>query len=93
MKAWSSDIREAVEDCAQRPRTLLALLNPYGGSGRARGVWEREAFPLLAQAGAQKGLPHLSRSARQSSLLRLSWRKRVHCSKWACWLVRVHSLA
>jgi hypothetical protein len=54
VKAWSTDVQEAIEDSSQqRPRTLLVLLNPYGGSGRARGVWEREAFPLLAQAGAR----------------------------------------
>ena len=51
-KSWAADVASALADAAHRPRTLLVLLNPWGGSGRAQGVWEREAYPVLSQAGA-----------------------------------------
>ena len=37
VKLWATDIEEAVAELKQRPRMLLALLNPWGrvGGGRA----------------------------------------------------------
>ena len=50
-KQWAADINEAVSDISCRPRTLLVIVNPWGGCGRARRVWTREAYPVLSQAG------------------------------------------
>ena len=55
-KTWAADVASALADAPQRPRTLLVLLNPWGGSGRARGIWEREAYPVLSRAGAALSL-------------------------------------
>lgn len=51
VRKWAADINEAVGVCSGRPRTLLAFLNPYGGSGRAPAVWEGDACPILTKAG------------------------------------------
>jgi hypothetical protein len=51
VRKWAADINEAVGVCNGRPRTLLAFLNPYGGSGRAPAVWEGDASPILTKAG------------------------------------------
>ena len=53
-KQWAADINEAVSDISCRPRTLLVIVNPWGGCRRARRVWAGEAYPVLSQAG---GLP------------------------------------
>ncbi|EIE23262.1 hypothetical protein COCSUDRAFT_66245 [Coccomyxa subellipsoidea C-169] len=51
VRRWAADINEAVGTSSKRPRSLLVLLNPFGGSGRAPTVWERDASPLLSKAG------------------------------------------
>ena len=51
-KGWAADVASALAGAAQRPRALLALLNPWGGSGRAHAAWELQAFPVLSAAGA-----------------------------------------
>ena len=48
-RTWASSISaSAASSHAGRPRSLLVLLNPYGGAkGAARRVWRRVAQPLL----------------------------------------------
>ncbi|KAK9903549.1 hypothetical protein WJX75_008659 [Coccomyxa subellipsoidea] len=53
VRKWAADINEAVGVCNGRPRTLLAFLNPYGGSGRAPAVWDGDASPILTKAGVR----------------------------------------
>ena len=50
-KEWTADINESVNDISCRPRTLLVIVNPWGGNGRANKVWSREAYPIMSQAG------------------------------------------
>ena len=50
-KQWAADITEAVSAISCRPKTLLVIVNPWGGNGRANKAWSRHAFPIFTQAG------------------------------------------
>jgi hypothetical protein len=48
---WARRINAALKVLAQRPQTLLVLVNPFSGARRARRVWARRAAPVMAAAG------------------------------------------
>ncbi len=50
-KQWAADINEAVSAISCRPKTLLVIVNPWGGNGRANMAWSRHAFPVFTRAG------------------------------------------
>ena len=50
-KQWAADINEAVSAISCRPKTLLVIVNPWGGNGRADRAWTRHAYPIFSQAG------------------------------------------
>ncbi|CAL5222228.1 g4561 [Coccomyxa viridis] len=52
-KQWAADITEAVSAISCRPKTLLVIVNPWGGNGRANKAWSRHAFPIFTQAGVR----------------------------------------
>lgn len=49
---WAAAINESVGDISCRPKTLLVIINPWGGEGRANRVWNKVAQPILSCAGA-----------------------------------------
>ena len=51
-RQWAADINEAVSAISCRPKTLLVVVNPWGGNGRANRAWSRHAHPIFSQAGA-----------------------------------------
>ena len=50
-KQWAADINEAVSAIRCRPKTLLVIVNPWGGNRRANKAWSRHAFPVFTRAG------------------------------------------
>ena len=79
-RAWARSIsRSAASSHAGRPRALLVLLNPFGGSrGAAARVWARVARPLLEGAAGIRcevvetdSAGHAERAVRGLSLERL----------------------
>ena len=45
------EIRRRMGSNPQRPKSLLVLINPYGGSRKAAAVYEREVKPVFEKAG------------------------------------------
>eukprot|EP00884_Botryococcus_braunii_P015345 jgi/Botrbrau1/2494/Bobra.0226s0050.1 len=52
VEEWVSVIRGALKELRNRPRTLLVIINPYGGARKAGQVWDRIAQPVLHLTGA-----------------------------------------
>jgi len=55
-EAWAAAIRDRAAAAStsagcDRPRTVLAIINPYGGRAAAQKVWERVGRPILESAG------------------------------------------
>ena len=40
-KSAVTSVRKALDPDVTGPRRMLVLINPYGGGGKARGVWRR----------------------------------------------------
>lgn len=70
MEEWVSLTRAALKGLRHRPRTLLVIINPYGGARKAHRVWTRIAQPVLHLTG----LPHLAGSGYQCRFA-LRWRR------------------
>lgn len=51
MEEWAAEINASLSDISCRPRTLLVIVNPWGGNGQANRVWSKQAYPILSQAG------------------------------------------
>ena len=51
---WERKLQAAMEQLPDRPRRLLVILNPYGGSQSARRVWDLTVHPIFQLAGAQQ---------------------------------------
>lgn len=49
--AWHAAIDGALKANRERPRSLIVLVNPVGGKGRARTVWANVSEPVMAAAG------------------------------------------
>ena len=48
---WAAEINAVIRQSPRRPRTLLVLLNPFGGMRKARSVWRDIALPVFELAG------------------------------------------
>ena len=48
---WAAEINAVTRQSPRRPRTLLVLLNPFGGMRKARSVWRDIALPVFELAG------------------------------------------
>ena len=44
-------INSAIRQSSHRPRDLLVLLNPFGGTRKAKEVWRDIAMPVFNLAG------------------------------------------
>ncbi len=44
-------INSAIRQSSHRPRDLLVLLNPFGGTRKAKEVWRDIAMPVFDLAG------------------------------------------
>ena len=44
-------INSAIRQSGHRPRSLLVLLNPFGGTRKAKEVWRDIAMPIFDLAG------------------------------------------
>lgn len=52
-------INAAIRQSSHRPHTLLVLLNPFGGTRKARETWRDVAMPVFTLAGTLTHLPCL----------------------------------
>ena len=48
---WERRLRAALQQLPDRPRRLLVVINPYGGSQSARAVWDHTVHPIFDHAG------------------------------------------
>jgi hypothetical protein len=51
---WTAAVQASIRRCADRPRSLLVFLNPFGGARQAQAVWDKVARPLMLLAGVQR---------------------------------------
>jgi hypothetical protein len=49
---WTAAVQSSIRKSADRPRSLLVFLNPFGGSRQAQAVWDKVARPIMLLAGA-----------------------------------------
>jgi hypothetical protein len=49
---WTAAVQASIRRCADRPRSLLVFLNPFGGARQAQAVWDMVARPVMLLAGA-----------------------------------------
>ena len=68
-KQWAADINEAVSAISCRPKTLLVIVNPWGGNGRANNAWNRQAYPIFTQAGSTPIILHPCRPQSPASIM------------------------
>ncbi|XP_037371042.1 LOW QUALITY PROTEIN: ceramide kinase [Talpa occidentalis] len=47
---WLQTLRELLDKLTSRPRRLLVFINPRGGKGRGKRIYERKVAPLFALA-------------------------------------------
>lgn len=55
LQQWSLAINAAVGQMPRRPRHLLVVINPYGGSRQARALYQSVVRPVFEKAGAWRG--------------------------------------
>ena len=53
IKDWARRLHGALQGLQDRPRKLLVLINPFGGSREAKHTWEHTVAPIFNHAGAQ----------------------------------------
>ena len=51
VEEWAMRVNSAVRQSSHRPRDLLVLLNPFGGTRKAKEVWRDIAMPVFNLAG------------------------------------------
>ena len=51
VREWTIRINGGVRQSSHRPHSLLVLLNPFGGTKKARGIWRDIALPVFELAG------------------------------------------
>ncbi|XP_044633576.2 ceramide kinase isoform X1 [Equus asinus] len=47
---WLQTLRELLENLTSRPKHLLVFINPFGGKGQGKRIYERKVAPLFALA-------------------------------------------
>ncbi|XP_058164936.1 ceramide kinase [Dasypus novemcinctus] len=47
---WLHTLRESLEKLTSRPKHLLVFINPFGGKGQGKRIYERKVAPLFALA-------------------------------------------
>ena len=58
VQEWAFRINEAIWQSGDRPHSLLVLLNPFGGTRKAKEVWRDIAAPVFELAGAWHCQPY-----------------------------------
>ncbi|DBA70237.1 TPA: hypothetical protein ACH3X2_012144 [Trebouxia sp. C0005] len=53
VEEWAMRINSAIWQSSHRPRDLLVLLNPFGGTRKAKEVWRDIAMPVFNLAGVR----------------------------------------
>ena len=53
VQEWVMRINAALRMNPQRPRSLLVIVNPYGGARKALQIWETVGAPTFNRAGVQ----------------------------------------
>ncbi|KAI6232945.1 Ceramide kinase [Aphelenchoides fujianensis] len=48
---WEAKLQEALGKIGARPKKLLLYINPFGGKGKAKNIFEKEVEPLFKLAG------------------------------------------
>ena len=48
---WSTTITSLVNPANNRPKNLLVFINPFGGHGTAKQIWENKVAPVFSVAG------------------------------------------
>lgn len=48
---WSTTINSLVNPTNNRPRNLLVFINPFGGHGNAKQIWENKVASVFSAAG------------------------------------------
>ena len=48
---WSSTITQVLSRIQKKPRHLLVFINPYGGKGRGKQLWENKISEIFKTAG------------------------------------------
>lgn len=66
---WLQRISAAVAQQARRPRRLLVFLNPFGGSRRARQIWENVVRPVFDKAGIKSSAVETQHGGHARALL------------------------
>ncbi|KAK0425910.1 hypothetical protein QR680_009452 [Steinernema hermaphroditum] len=49
-KLWCDLLHGATRELACRPKTLIVFINPFGGKGKAKQIYERQVQPLFEMA-------------------------------------------
>ena len=64
-----------LRDCGKRPKRLFVIVNPYGGAGKGRKIWEKQARPLLSLAEIELKATFTERAGHAYDLCyNLDWR-------------------
>lgn len=53
VRGWERAINTRLQAMQERPRSLLVVINPYGGARAARKVWDRVSRAVFQQAGVR----------------------------------------
>ena len=72
VKSWAQTLGRALDTASassNRPRRLLAFVNPGSGRGRARRVWHRCAAPVFAAAGVSCDVLETERSGHAAEVI------------------------
>uniref|UniRef100_A0AC35U3Y4 DAGKc domain-containing protein n=1 Tax=Rhabditophanes sp. KR3021 TaxID=114890 RepID=A0AC35U3Y4_9BILA len=52
-KAWVQKLSEQLGTISERPKKLVIFVNPFGGKGKAKKIYDSKVFPLFKMAGIE----------------------------------------
>ena len=50
---WCSDLNDIINGYKKRPRHLLVFVNPFGGKGRGKRMWDEMIFDIFTMSGVK----------------------------------------
>uniref|UniRef100_A0A914QD89 DAGKc domain-containing protein n=2 Tax=Panagrolaimus davidi TaxID=227884 RepID=A0A914QD89_9BILA len=53
-KQWIDLLQTALREYEPRPKSLLIFINPYGGKGKAKSIYDKQVDPILALANIKR---------------------------------------
>lgn len=69
LREWLQRINAAIAQQPRRPRRLLVFCNPFGGSRRARQIWESVVRPVFDKAGIKSSAVETQHGGHARALL------------------------